>query len=145
VLHALTLAGLALVAGAASAAAVGLTISEVDWANDISGTPMPGHTSAALTEQLLLSLRNATSAQVLADMGDKGGHGRRSTLRFHSDGDAARGYYSGRVRLNFGAAGRVSLIQALVNRPDRPGVIEFLWSFPNFECSDFPASRTRCN
>jgi hypothetical protein len=39
VLHALTLAGLALVAGAASAAAVGLTISEVDWANDISGRP----------------------------------------------------------------------------------------------------------
>jgi hypothetical protein len=88
VLHALTLAGLALVAGAASAAAVGLTISEVDWANDISGTPVAGHTSAALTEQLLLSLRNATLAQVLADMGDKEGHGRRSTLRFHSDGDA---------------------------------------------------------
>jgi hypothetical protein len=73
VLHALTLAGLALVAGAASAAAVGLTISEVDWANDISGTPVAGHTSAALTEQLLLSLRNATLAQVLADMGVKEG------------------------------------------------------------------------
>jgi hypothetical protein len=144
-LHALTLAGLALVAGAVSAAAVELTLSEVDWANDISRTSMPGHSSAALTEQLLLSLRNATLAQVRADMGDKGGDDRRSTLRFHSGGDAARGYYSGRVKVTFGAAGRVSFIQALVNRPTEQGVIEFLWGYPNFECSDFPASRTRCN
>jgi hypothetical protein len=144
-LHAVTLAGLALVAGAASAAAVALTFNEIGRVDDISGLPAPVHSAAALTEQRLLSLRNATLGQVVRALGVKVSHERQSILRFHSDGSAARGYYSGRVKLACGTAGHVSLIQALINQPRQRGVIEFLWSYPNFECSDFPASRTRCN
>jgi hypothetical protein len=113
------------------------------WGNAAPDSTVQGITCTALTESFLLSMRNATRSDVARAMGGAGNIS-GDNISFLSNHAFGVGGGSGAVRLIFGANGRVTTIQATIDRPEQAGEMRFVWTSGGSQCSDFPDSHQHC-
>jgi hypothetical protein len=102
-------------------------------------------TCVALTESLLLRLRGARRAQVIALLGMPGRRFANGEMRWLSNhGRGAAG--SGSLNVTFDGADRAAVIIADVDTAESLGGIRWVWNRDQggLRCSDFPRSRRRC-
>jgi hypothetical protein len=99
----------------------------------------------ALTENFLLSMRNATKAEVIDAM-NVNGRPIDGGLHFLSNYGRGERWGSGIVNFSFGDDGRVSVIVASIDPPNMKGkAVDFIWNADRLPggCSDFPATHLR--
>ena len=96
------------------------------------------------TVTFILSLRSASRAEVLKAM-NAGGRRLTDGLHFISNAGYGKGW-TGFINFTFDSNDRVTVIYALVDGPNGSlSNMEFIWNANGALCSDFPASRNRCN
>ena len=109
------------------------------WGNGADDRSRPEITCRPLTEELLLSLRNATRAEVVKAMNAQG---RDVEIGLHYLSNAPT--YSGYANFSF-EGDRVTIINAIISPADGSKNLDFIWNAHVQGCSDFSGSRNRCN
>jgi hypothetical protein len=105
----------------------------------------------ALTENFLLSMRNATKPEIVRAMGVEGREVDDAGLHFISNYSRGERWGSGVVNFKFNPEGHASVIFANLDRPiaerenEETGILWFIWNAelePN-GCSDLPNTRMK--
>ena len=115
------------------------------WTNPVDTPVSAGFICIKLTEPLLMSLRNASVADVEQAMGVPGRVGITGRLHFLSNYNDEHGAGSGEVAVSFGPDDRVVDIDATVEGGDGGAIIVFVWTADGANCSDFSDSAQRCD
>ncbi len=108
------------------------------WGLGTDDKSRPEITCEPLTETLLLSLRNATRAEVVKVMNARG---REAEIGLHYLSNSEN--YSGDANFTF-EDDRVVIISALVSTTEGSKTLNFIWNSKLGGCSDFPGSHKRC-